>query len=216
MIYQVPDKLHLEITTRCPLLCSKCPRTIRKGQFKANVDMSLELLSRILDNKTFKIIDLCGSLGDPIFHPEFHKIFEKCTQHSSTVIFNTAGSGKTDKWWSDTFAIMRKTDYAIFGIDGLKDTHHLYRVNQDWDSVFNAMKMGKTLKKNIVWQWIPFRFNEHQIPEAKSIANKYRIKFYILKSNRWDQNDPLQPLNPTLFVDNDLITSEINDNNNTK
>lgn len=202
MIYQIPDKLHLEITTRCPLLCSKCPRTINKGKYKSNNDMNFDFLSTILADRRFKIIDICGALGDPIYHPDFHRFLEKCIQHSDTVVVNTNGSGKSTKWWTMTYSLLRNSDYIYFGVDGLRETSHLYRVNQDWDSVFVAMKLGRKLKKNVVWQWIPFRFNEHQIAEAKSIARRYGILFFILKSNRWDRDDPSQPIDPKLYVAN--------------
>lgn len=202
MIFIHPTKLHIEITTRCSLQCSKCPRTIHKGSFKPNIDIDISLLFKILKNKKYETIVLCGNLGDPIYHSKFKEVLELCIKQSETVVVNTNGSGKSIDWWTDIYSIMRPTDAVYFGIDGLKDTSKYYRVNQDWQSAFSAMKLGAKLGKQIFWHWIAFRFNEHQIPEAKAISKRYGIKFFLLKSNRWDKDDPLQPLDTALYISN--------------
>ena len=48
MIYDIPNVIHLEITTRCRLACLKCPRN--KEEFKENLnkDMPFELFEKII------------------------------------------------------------------------------------------------------------------------------------------------------------------------
>ena len=50
------------------------------------------------------------------------------------------------------------------------------------------MLLGSKSNHHIIWQFIPFQHNEHQIERAKDIARKHNIRFLILKSNRWRQN----------------------------
>ena len=58
------------------------------------------------------------------------------------------------------------------------------------------MKLGASMGKNVVWQWIPFSFNEHQITQAKQLAKQYNITFALRISSRFDGPD--DPLRPTL------------------
>ena len=71
------------------------------------------------------------------------------------------------------------------------------------------MKLGASLGHKVVWQWIPFSFNEHQIPEARLIAKRYNIQFLIFKSERWDKDDPMKPSNKELYIENESFLDKI-------
>ncbi len=70
------------------------------------------------------------------------------------------------------------------------------------------MKYGRTINNNIVWQWIPFKHNEDQINEAKALAKRHYIRFLLLKSHRWEDNDPMKPSNKSLYVDTNALDFE--------
>jgi hypothetical protein len=54
---------------------------------------------------------------------------------------------------------------------------------------------------NPIWIFIAFRFNEHQVEEAKARATEIGINFCLRKSARWDSKDDI--LKPT---DKNLIS----------
>jgi hypothetical protein len=86
-----------------------------------------------------------------------------------------------------------------FGVDGLEDTAHKYRVGINWQQSFDAMCLGVKKGKQVNWQWIPFSFNEHQIDEARKLAKDNGINLVLRLSGRWDsKNDPLRPSNKWL------------------
>tara|TARA_A100001011_G_scaffold398975_1_gene505479 strand:- start:8842 stop:9483 length:642 start_codon:yes stop_codon:yes gene_type:complete len=207
--YIKPTGIHLEITRRCTLKCPKCPRTTLKGMYDPNTDLSLDAIKNLLNKNKFDLIECCGNLGDPIYHPQALEIFKYLSDNSKSLMINTNGSGKKISWWSKYYNAINKKDITVFGVDGLKDTSKLYRVNQNWDSVFEAMKLGATLGHKVVWQWIPFSFNEHQIPEARLIAKRYNIQFLIFKSERWDKDDPMKPSNKELYIENESFLDKI-------
>lgn len=199
--YSQSKAIHLEITRRCPLECPKCRRQKDKGKYISNVDMPISFLENFLKNTSYGVVHLCGNLGDPIYHPNALDFIKICKKYNKKILLNTNGSGKKISWWQQYYNIISNLDVTVFGIDGLADTSSKYRINQDWESSFEALKLGAKLNKKVLWQWIPFSFNEHQIDEAESLAKRYNIPFMILKSSRWQLNDPLRPLNPNLFVD---------------
>jgi len=203
-------QLHLELTRRCPIECPKCPRTIDKGVYKANTDLSLSLLKQSLKGEYLDLIICSGNLGDPIYHPNLFEILEFLKTKCKIIKLHTNGSGKNNLWWETYFNTIRKTDITVFGLDGLEDTNQIYRKNQNWQQVFDAMKYGRTINNNIVWQWIPFKHNEDQINEAKALAKRHYIRFLLLKSHRWEDNDPMKPSNKSLYVDTNALDFEKN------
>lgn len=192
---------HLELSTRCTLQCTKCPRTrgLENG-FKFNItDMSLDDAKSIIEKTDNKMITLCGTLGDPIFHPNLIEIVKHIELQGKFFLISTAAIGKSLNWWKKFYNSYNSNISMIrFGLDGLEDTAHLYRVGTDYNKIFSAMQLGVKLGKRIQWQFIPFKFNEHQVHIVEQLCKENGIEFYMLKSNRWKENDPLEPISNEL------------------
>ena len=191
--YKFGDGLHLELTSRCRLACPYCERTRFRGEYKIR-DLPRELVFRLVENPNFKKILLSGTLGDPIYHPYFLEIVKKIKRSHKELRIATNGSGKKLNWWANVFNQLDNRDKVCFGLDGLQDTAHLYRINTNFFQVFEAMKLGAAINRAVIeWQFIIFSFNQHQIEEASQLAQKFGIKFTILKSGRFKPDDPLLP-----------------------
>mgnify|MGYP000657292039 CR=1 FL=1 len=52
---------------------------------------------------------------------------------------------------------------VLFGIDGLNDTNHLYRINVNWDALMRNVKSYISNGGTASWQFIVFDHNQHQI-----------------------------------------------------
>jgi MoaA/NifB/PqqE/SkfB family radical SAM enzyme len=192
---------HLELSTRCTLKCTKCPRTrgLKNGLDFKITDLNLNDAKSIIEKTDNVLISLCGTLGDPIFHPNLIEIIQYIESREKVFILSTAAPGKTLNWWKKFYTSYNSNISIVrFGLDGLEDTAHLYRVGTDYNKVFSAMKLGVKLGKRIQWQFIPFKFNEHQVHTVEQICKENGIEFYMLKSNRWKENDPLEPVNKEL------------------
>lgn len=200
--YVVPSNMQLDVTHRCSLLCPRCARveTIIDGEpaYKTMTkkDVSLELIKTMIEEHHFNYFDFTGSFGDCIYHPEFSQIVELLKSKEIEIKFHTNGSRKSKEWWKQLYEVMNpEYDRIVFGVDGLKDTAHIYRVNIDFDSVVEAMKLGVEcgFNKN-QWMFIVFKHNEHQIEQAREFAKQIGIDFLLMKSHRWNgPNDPLMP-----------------------
>lgn len=203
------NKLQLETTTRCTLACPYCSRTKQAGTGSYyKTDLSLEIMEDVLNYTNWKKIDDCGRYGDPVFYKYFHEmldILEKSPVQRYQM--HNAATGRGLKWWETTIEKMVKVHQSgthiqnIFGIDGLQDTGHIHRVNQDWNEITTAMCMSKEAGLDTVWQFIPLRHNEHQIEEVKELAAKWEVKLSFTISNRFDgPNDPMIPKDPNLHA----------------
>ncbi len=196
------NKIQIDITHRCRLGCSKCSRFITHGP---NVgqrrevlmdEVNVEDIAKVVgDGKQFKNYNFCGSIGDAIYNPHFIDIVKYIRTNSKVehlhLMLHTNGSGKSEQWWRDLYGAMDpEVDEVIFGVDGLKDTAHMYRKYARFDDSILAMKIGAEMgfKKN-QWQFIVFKFNQHQVEEAEQLAKDIGIKFFVIKSERWTFDD---------------------------
>jgi len=194
------EKVHFELTRRCLLECPKCPRTDLKGNIQIT-DLPVDVIKTVIQSGNYKKVLLSGNLGDPIYHPKLIDIIKFFDTQNVFFIMATNGSGKKLDWWKE-FYNSYTHGKVVFGVDGLKNTAHMYRKNIDFDSSMAAMKLGAILGKDIVWQFIPFSFNEHQIEAAQALAKTYGITFKLRVSDRWNENDPLRPKNKQLYMEN--------------
>ena len=161
---------------------------------KRGRDISLENIEKI--SKGFKDLLFCGQMGDPIYHPKFDKIMDICKNNQ--VQISTNGSGKSSSWYKKIHKINPNIKW-IFGLDGLPEQSHIYRVNQDGLKVFENMKMLSAMGGFVTWQYIVFRYNENDLTKARTLADQYNMKFVEIHSSRWKLNDPLRPLNKQYY-----------------
>ena len=210
--YKVQKKLQVDLTHRCSLGCPKCmrfetnwtePTTKKKYKF-ANHAIKKSELSISDFKKIFKEnpqmgkgdVDFCGTWGDAIYHPDFIEICKVIKDAGAHINIATNGSRKRAEWWDELYNILDPiNDSIIFAMDGLKDTADMYRKFIIYDDVITAMTKGvDTGFVKSRWSFIVFRFNQHQVEEAKQLAKDIGITFEIVKSHRWDgPNDPYMP-----------------------
>lgn len=190
-------ELHLEISTKCALACHVCPRTLYPQLYKVG-EMPLEVVGRIAHSSPdVDTVTLCGDHGDPIYHSQFHDILRtlKTMRGEPYIVIATNGSYRPRSWWETVAEILRPKDRVVFGVDGLKDTSHIYRVNNDWESISTAIETLKSRGRcSVEWQWILFRYNQHQLREAAEQARAWRVdRFRILRSSYHYEDETFIP-----------------------
>lgn len=206
--------VNIDTTHRCLLQCPYCTRQSEWGNGKEFVKTyqamygDLKVKDVIDMSNTFSSLCFCGQISDPIYHPDLFNIMRSINDVNKIeyVEIHTNGHGKKDEWWQQLLEITNSGKYFmdwIFGIDGINDKTNYHRVNQSFDSAWKAMKYCAENNKDngrVVWQYIVFGYNEHDIPKAIQMANDYGIKFQLLKSSRFDrENEPLAPPNHPAF-----------------
>lgn len=179
--------LNLDMTFRCPLQCPLCMRERPGGRekIKISADMPIESFKKVCEY--FNKIHICGQISDSIYHPKFLEMLEVYyNKYNFPLMISTNGSGKKIDWWKKAYELSNKNTTWIFGIDGFdQETAEKYRVNIKYQSALDAMLLGASLKKNIVWQFIVFKHNEHQVDQVKDFALQNGISFHLMKSSRF-------------------------------
>lgn len=186
--------IHLEITNRCQARCPMCSRNVRGGIDNPNLtlaDWTLEDFKTIISPEVLSQVEhiyFCGNFGDPMLNKHLPEMCEyaRLINPDLRLKIHTNGGARTKQWWTQLAHSMPKDHSVIFGIDGLEDTHHLYRVDTDYQTVINNAKTFMAAGGRAEWVFIKFRHNEHQVQEAERRAKELGfVQFTIKNSNRF-------------------------------
>ena len=141
--------------------------------------------------KFFNKIYFCGQLSDPIHHPNFIEILKLCKD--TDVVIHNSSSHKPRDYFIECFKANPNAHW-VFGIDGLPEESHNYRIHQDGVKLFNIMLDAKKILQNPpTWQILTFKYNEDSIEKCKQIARENDIAIMITQSSRWDKDDEYRP-----------------------
>ena len=187
--------IHLELTHRCNAACPMCARNVNGGA--VNPDMPLSELS-LADVKAILLPELigrlkriyaCGNYGDPMVARDCIEVFRYLREHGPqlNLCLHSNGSARRPEWWRELAGIMKQgPHYLRFGIDGLEDTNHLYRRGTDWKTVMRSAEAFIEAGGRAEWDFLVFRHNEHQVEEARKLAEDMGFKeFFVRKTGRF-------------------------------
>jgi MoaA/NifB/PqqE/SkfB family radical SAM enzyme len=167
-----------------------CSRNIRGGKENPNLilnDWTVEDYKKIINEEVLKQVGhlyFCGNFGDPIIN---HDLLEMCEYTSGVnpdllVRIHTNGGARTTDWWRKLAKVLPENHAVIFGIDGLEDTHHLYRIGTKFETVIRNARAFIEAGGNAEWVFIKFKHNEHQIEEAESLAKRVGFSQFVVKN----------------------------------
>jgi MoaA/NifB/PqqE/SkfB family radical SAM enzyme len=184
-------QIHLEITNNCQASCPMCNRNINGGLENPLIKirnwtfnefttiMSLEVLNQI-DSYYF-----CGNFGDPILNNDLIKMcaWSKVTAPRVRVTIHTNGGARNTDWWRTLAQALPSDHRVVFALDGLEDTHHLYRVGTKYETVIENARAFIDAGGKAEWVFIKFKHNEHQVEEARRRSIELGFKSFILKNS---------------------------------
>ena len=184
-------QLTTELTFRCNARCPAChrqkPLAINLNDKKYTISLeNFKILfnPELLQDLNWLVIN--GNFGDSIMNKEFRDIISYVKSHGTRLNIHTNGGIHGHDYWTDVGNILTKDDILNFDLDGLADTHHIYRVNTKFENVFeNAKSAISTNRPQVHWKYIVFEHNKHQVEEARQLAiDTGFTTFSTVKTNR--------------------------------
>jgi MoaA/NifB/PqqE/SkfB family radical SAM enzyme len=184
-------QIHLEITNNCQASCPMCNRNINGGLENPLIKIngwSLEDFKKVMTPDVLHQLDsfyFCGNFGDPMLNNDLVEMCRYSTQVSpnTRIAVHTNGGARNKEWWQSLAQALPKNHRVVFALDGLKDTHSLYRVGTDFDKVIdNALSFiqaGGTAE----WVFIKFKHNEHQVEQVRQMAKDLGFHHFTLKNS---------------------------------
>lgn len=171
-------KLHLEISALCNAVCPQCARYptasyLEHPNIKSTDVWTIEQVQRRLPASDLKNIEqflINGTMGDFITNRHALSIVQHLHDAApkSTKLINTNGSARQSRWWEELASIPGLT--VNFAIDGLEDTHSLYRRNTDWQTIINNAKIFMRQGGVADWTMTIFEHNQHQVEACRKLA----------------------------------------------
>jgi MoaA/NifB/PqqE/SkfB family radical SAM enzyme len=141
--------------------------------------MTSEVLSQIT-NYYF-----CSNFGDPMMN---NSLIEMCEYSRSispnvAITIHTNGGARNSVWWRQLAKSLPDNHNVVFALDGLADTHHLYRVGTKFETVLENARTFINSGGTAEWVFLRFKHNEHQVEEARSISIKSGFKKFTVKNS---------------------------------
>lgn len=193
VIHQRRSRPNIDTSHRCVFRCPQCIRQkiISQDQIRRSFDLSEESFQKIFDYYT-NGVSFCGQISDPIYHPNFLNLLKICDGHRKKIRIATVGSGKSDAWWDEAYSYGVGENAWYFGVDGIDKKSEIYRIGSNFDDVWKRMNQGRDLGHVIVWQYIIFGYNEHEIDRAIEIAKREDFSLMLISTNRgFNADSPL-------------------------
>jgi len=169
-------QLTTELTFRCNAKCPACHRwkPLRINLNEAKYTISLERFKQLFNPELLQNLEwlvLNGNFGDSIMNKQFREIISYVKSQGTRLLIHTNGGIHDKSYWTDVGNILTDRDIINFDLDGLADTHHIYRINTEFDKVLeNAQSVIATNRAQVHWKYIVFEHNKHQVDEARNLA----------------------------------------------
>ena len=184
-------QLTTELTFRCNAKCPACHRhrinkiNLNDPKYTYTLESFKDLFyPKLLQN--LETLVLNGNFGDSIMNKQFREIISYVKEHGTKLLIHTNGGIHDHDYWKDVGSILGKGDIINFDLDGLQDTHHIYRINTKFDKVLtNAKSVIDNTKASLHLKYIVFEHNKHQVDDAKKLAIELGFStFSTVKTSR--------------------------------
>jgi radical SAM protein with 4Fe4S-binding SPASM domain len=176
-----PTIVEIEPTTSCNLRCPQCPSGLR--EFSRDTGMlDMPMFTRLVDELAPELVYVILYFqGEPFLNKKFLDFVNYAASKNLYTATSSNGHYFTDEMARAT--VESGLDRLIISIDGTtQDTYSKYRRGGNLEKVINGtknlLKWKEELGSNtphIIWQFIAFRHNEHQIPEFKKLAKEVGV-----------------------------------------
>jgi MoaA/NifB/PqqE/SkfB family radical SAM enzyme len=187
-MYNLQDvkHIHMELSSMCNARCPLCPRNFYGypytiGYTEAN--LSLAQLQALLSEDVVRQLDkilINGNYGDFVMNLETVEILTwlRTTNKHLKIEISTNGGARNTAFWQQ----LAQLDLDImFCIDGLEDTHHIYRQDTTYQQVIKNATAYIEAGGRAVWHMTEFNHNAHQIAEAQQRAAQLNFNSFQLR-----------------------------------
>jgi radical SAM protein with 4Fe4S-binding SPASM domain len=198
----LPVAMSFEPTTSCNLRCPECPSGLRSFTRPTGM-LPAELFKKTMDEVASRLWYLIFYFqGEPYLHPEFLDLVAYASQKGLYTATSTNAHFLTDDNARRT--VESGLDRLIISLDGTtQEVYQQYRVGGKLAKVLegtrNVVKWRKELKSStprIIFQFLVVRPNEHQIEDARQLADALGVDDVWFKTAQiydYQQGSPLIP-----------------------
>jgi MoaA/NifB/PqqE/SkfB family radical SAM enzyme len=188
-----PRAIRLEASSFCQLRCPSCPTT--SGAIHPAIGsgfLRLDDFRKLLDeNLPLKMIEL-SNYGEIFLNPHLLDILALAQERKVSLTALNGANLNTMRPELLEGVVKHRLRAMICSIDGASpETYSIYRVRGDFTQVIANIKAINAFKKQyrspfprLVWQFVVFGHNEHELPAAREMARELAMEFHAKLT--WD------------------------------
>lgn len=183
--------IHLEISNNCQASCPMCTRNVHGGMENPLLEIENWTLKRFRTAISPDVIQqinklyFCGNFGDPILNADLPDMcaYAKEVDPNIQIRIHTNGSARSVQWWQNLARSLPEDHAVVFAIDGLEDTHALYRIGTDYHTILRNAQAFIQAGGRAEWAFLRFRHNEHQVEQARLLAKQLNFVAFTMKDS---------------------------------
>lgn len=186
--FGMPLFISVEPTTSCNLRCPQCPSGLREFSRPTGM-LQKQLFEKVIVQLKKQLHSLTFYFqGEPYLNPDFLTMVTFAnTQHIYTIT-STNAHYLTEE--NARNSVLSKLDKLIISIDGTsQESYEQYRKGGQLEKVLEGTKEIIRQKKllnsstpHVVWQFIVFKPNQHQIEEVKLLGKQLGVNQVKIKT----------------------------------
>lgn len=184
----LPVALSIEPTTSCNLRCPQCPSGLRVFSRPTGM-LQKELMSELLPQIRSSVHTINFYFqGEPYLNPDFLEMVKM------TLPYNIYTSTSTNAHYLDAASAQATVESGlkrlIISVDGTTQaTYGEYRVGGQLEKVLagtralvEAKRRSGSATPHLVWQFVVFKPNEHQVDEVKKLGRELGVDEVVIKT----------------------------------
>lgn len=177
-----PYQVTIDPTNICNLNCPLCP-TWQDINVRPKGKMDIQTFYKIFDEvgPYLFAVNLCN-WGEPFLNPDLPQMIEYAKRFNTVVGLSTNLTYLPDK--TAKMIMDSGIDIIVISLDGAaQKSYSMYRSGGNIETVFRNIEKLNSYRKNntasplLIWQFLVNKYNEHEIPFAKDMANKMGLQF---------------------------------------
>ena len=200
-----PIAISIEPTTSCNLRCPECPSGLRS--FSRPIGMlAPELNKSIIDQLGKELTYITYYFqGEPYLNKDFLSMVDYASKQNIYTATSSNGHYLDDDNCKETIESGLKR--LIISVDGTRQSsYEKYRIGGNFNKVIegtkNIVHWKKKLKSKtpfIIWQFIVFGHNEHEVDDIQKLAKEIGVDHLSIKTAQiynFESGSDLLPKNP--------------------
>lgn len=193
-----PVVAFIEPNLYCNLKCPACPTGLRLG-LRPTVAIDEELFKATIDQIGDYVFQLfMYNWGEPLLHKRTPEMIAYAKQKDINILLSTNLSIKLTDDYIDRL-VLSGLDRMLVSIDGVtQESYAQYRQNGDLalvrENVLRIQRAKQRLGRTtptVVWQFLVFRHNEHEIEQARAVHKEWGADEFVVGGAEM----PMEPYN---------------------
>ena len=200
----MPMSIAIEPTTACNLGCPECPSGLKKFT-RPTGNLKKERFHQLLDELDRHLVNITFYFqGEPFINPNFLDLVKMA--HERKIFTSTSTNAHFISAEVAEKTVASGLDQMIISIDGTtQEVYEKYRKGGSLEKVLEGSKQmiiakqkQKSSTPKLIFQFLVVAPNEHQIEDAKALAEQMgmdEIRFKSAQLYDYENGNPLMPQN---------------------